>query len=107
MSPAAQSVHAVPRRNCEYKPQQDSFKSNEQDLILVADTVPPVDQEVTNAARRRGHVIRQIRPSLIRENARDRLEKAGSKVLSTNVLDGVDELVDPQIGGMNRSLPCR
>src|SRR5262249_34990305 len=98
MSPAAPSVDAGPRRNCEHKPQQDGFKSNEQNLILVADTVPPVDQEVANAARRRGHVIRQIRPSLIGVDARDRLEKAGSKVLSTNVLDGVDELVDPQIG---------
>src|SRR2546423_6954769 len=107
MSPAAQSMHAAPRRNCQHKPQQDGFESNEQNLILVADTVPPLDHEVANAARRRGHVVRQLCPSLVRVDARDGLEEASSKILSANVLDGIDELVDPQIGGLNRSLPRR
>jgi hypothetical protein len=81
-SPAAQSVHSVPRRKCQHEPEQDSFKYNEQDLILVADTVPPIGHEVVNAVCRRGDVVRQLRPSLIRVDARDGLEQVGGEILS-------------------------
>src|SRR5215471_13714881 len=107
MSPAAQSVHAAPRRKCQYNPEQDSFKCNEQDLILIADTVPPIGHDAANAARRRRHVVRQPCPSLVRVDAWDGLEQAGSKIFSANVLDGIDELVDPQIGRGDRSLTRR
>src|SRR5262249_6309460 len=107
MSPAAQSVHAVPRRECQHNPEQDSFKYNEQDPILIADTVPPIGHDAANAARRRGHVVRQLCPSLVGEDAGEGLEQIGSKILSANVLEGFNELVDPQMGGVDRSLACR
>src|SRR5260221_9814043 len=107
MSPAAQSAHTVPRRNCQHEPEQDSFKCNEQDLIPVADTIPPIGHEVANAVRRRRHVIRQLRPSPVRADARDGMEQVRSKVLSATILDGIDQTVDPAIGRVDRSLTCR
>src|SRR5262249_62239635 len=58
-------------------------------FILIADTVPPIGHDTANAARRRGHVVRQLCPSLVRVDARDGLEQTGSKIRSANVLDGV------------------
>jgi len=63
-----------------------------------------IGHDAANAARRRRHVVRQPCPSLVRVDAWDGLEQAGSKILSANVLDGIDELVDPQIGRGDRSL---
>src|SRR5262249_34492806 len=107
MSPAAQSVHAVPRRECQHNPEQGSFACNEQDPILIADTVPPIGHDAANAARRRGHVVRQLWQMLVRGEARDGWEQIGSKFFWGTVLGGVEERCDPQIGGGDRSLACR
>src|ERR1700750_2784362 len=113
MTPAADDARPPkggsppPPRKCQPKPQQDSFERKEQDIILIADTVPPVGQHAANAALRRGHVVRHLCPSLVRVDARDRLEQTGGKFFRAISLVVFNRLIDPQIGGLARSLPCR
>jgi hypothetical protein len=43
---------------------------------------------------------------LVGINTRDPLEEFRRKILSVNVLDRVDELVDAKMGGVDRVLAC-
>lgn len=71
---------------------------------MVADIPPPIGYEVADPARCQGHGIRRVCPGLIGVNTGDPLEEVRRKILSANVLDGVDELVDAKMGGVDRSL---
>jgi hypothetical protein len=75
-------------------------------LIMVAGIVPPIGYEAADPSRCQGHIFRRVRPSLVGINTRDALEEFRRKILSVNVLDGVDELVDAKMGGVSRILAC-
>jgi hypothetical protein len=90
MPPVAQPTHAVPCGNGQHEAKQYGFKQTACNLIPIVDAFPPIDQESANAARRRGHVVRQPRPSLKRVDARNGLEQIGGKIPSANVLNVID-----------------
>ena len=47
------------------------------------------------------NIVRHSRPGLRRVDAGDRLQQARREILSTDILDGIDELVDAQVGGVD------
>ena len=106
-SPPAQPPCAVRCRDREREKKQGGFKYEKQHIVLVAETAPPTGHDVPNTVGRRRDVVRHPRPGLRRVDAGDRLQQARREILSTDVLDRIDEVVDVQIVGVDRSLAGR
>jgi len=104
MWPMPQSAHAVPRGGRQDQQGQERLKRHARDLVLVGGAVPPAGKEIANPACCDGHIIRQPRPGLIGVDAGNRLEQIVGKILATNILNGVDQLLDAQVGRVNRGL---
>ena len=104
--PAAQSADTPPPDERQRQPEQSRFERNARHLLAVADILPPIGNEVADPARRQREILRQLRPSLEGINAGDRLQEVGRKILSANVLDGVDKIIDAQMGGVDRGPTC-
>src|SRR5262249_49901665 len=105
-SPTAQPPCSVCRRNGERDQKQSGFENDEQYVVLIAAAAPPPGHDVANAVCRKRDVVRHSRPRLRRVDAGDWLQQACREILSTDVLDGIDEIVDPQVMEVDRSLTC-
>ena len=98
--PPAQPPGSEGGGNSEPEHEQSGFENEERHIVLIAKTAPPVGHDVANAGCGQWNIVRHTRPGLRRVNARERLQQARREILSTDVLDGIDELVDAQIGGV-------
>ena len=100
-SPAAQPPGSKGGGNSEPEHEQSGFENEELHIVLIAETAPPVGHDVADAGCGQWNIVRHPRPGLRRINARERLQQARCEILSTDVLDAIDEFLDAQIGGVD------
>src|SRR5215469_6319288 len=95
--------HATPSSNASSKA-SDRGVSN---FTPIRNVLPPIRDQVADFARRRRHMVRQLCPSHVGVNVGDRLKQDGRKILAADILYSVQQILNPQIGGIDCCLRSR
>ena len=89
------------------KRHQQSFKRDARDLLAILNVPPPIRDQIAELGSPLAGHIPATSPKFHRRRRRGSVgTRCGCKVLPADVLDRVEEMVDAQIGRVDRCLAC-